>query len=116
MAFLPFILALTSTVFWLYVSCKCKNYSYLKNELLATIIILFFLAHPSLVRLMFALFSCTEIESGELWLINFMDIRCWGDSHTFYALAVGIPAIIVWGIGMPTATLRLLMKDKKNLD
>mmetsp|Transcript_11804 Transcript_11804/g.1765 ORF Transcript_11804/g.1765 Transcript_11804/m.1765 type:complete len:117 (+) Transcript_11804:504-854(+) len=116
MAFLPILLALVSVVIWLYISVKRHNYNYMRHELLATIVILFFLAHPSLVRLMFALFSCTEIEEGEFWLINFMDIECWGDTHTFYALVVGIPSIAIWGIGMPTATLKMLMKEKKNLD
>ena len=64
MSFVPLLLAMLSIAFWVAVSTYKKKYSYLKIEMVATVIILIFLAHPTLIKFMFSAMNCTEIETG----------------------------------------------------
>ena len=48
--------------------------SYLTTHGVATCVILLFLVHPTLIKIMFSIFSCREIENGELWLNENLEI------------------------------------------
>jgi hypothetical protein len=83
---------------------------------MSTIVVLLFLAHPSLTQSMFAVFSCTELDNRETWLITNLDIRCWDPTHTKYALTVALPFLLVFSIGIPTAVLGYLVRERAYLD
>ncbi|CAG9330612.1 unnamed protein product [Blepharisma stoltei] len=116
MSIIPTIIALVSIIFWGSVAIYKKTLKSFKNDLISTIVILLFLFHPNLVKSMFAVFSCREIDAGEYWLVQDLDIRCWDNRHVFYSLAVAVPSIIVWGIGIPTVSLYCLWRNKRKLD
>ncbi|CDW89726.1 UNKNOWN [Stylonychia lemnae] len=42
--------------------------------------------------------------------------KCYKGQHLFWALAVALPAMIVWGLGIPFFGLALLLRSKKKLD
>ena len=66
---------------------------------------------------MFSAFSCMEIEDGKMWLVENLEIQCWEEKHLFYVLAVALPSIVIWGIGVPALCLTLLYtKFKKRLN
>ncbi|CAG9330614.1 unnamed protein product [Blepharisma stoltei] len=116
MSIIPIIIAIISVLFWGSVAIYKKTLTSFKNDLTSTIVILLFLYHPNLVKSMFAMFSCREIEEGEYWLIDNLDIRCWDDRHIFYSVTVAAPSILVWGIGIPTLSLYFLWRNKRRLD
>jgi len=87
-----------------------------KNDIISTYVILFFMIHPNLIKMMFGALSCKQIESGEYWLVNNLDIRCWDDEHMFYVFSVVIPSIIAWGIGIPAVSLFFIWRMRKKLD
>ncbi|CAG9330615.1 unnamed protein product [Blepharisma stoltei] len=116
MSIIPIIIAIISILFWGSVAIYKKTLTSFKNDLTSTIVILLFLYHPNLVKSMFAMFSCREIEEGEYWLIDNLDIRCWDDRHIFYSVTVAAPSILVWGIGIPTLSLYFLWRNKRRLD
>ena len=58
MSFVPLLLAVLAILFWVCVSLYKKKISYLKIEMIATVIILIFLAHPSLIKFMFSAMNC----------------------------------------------------------
>jgi len=60
-------------VFWGMIAMKRHSIEVLKNQLVTTIIVLFFLAHPILVKTMFASFACMEID-GSFYLYEDLDI------------------------------------------
>ena len=64
-AILPAGLILVNFVFWLFVACFKANMMYLKREFIATLVILYFLIHPDLVKHFFFALSCREIEPEE---------------------------------------------------
>ena len=86
----------------------------MSGELVSTVIVVLFLIHPTVVKVMLSVFSCTRIEE-DWWLTDELNIRCWDDEHVSYGLRVALPALLGWGIGMPVVCLVLLFKHKKRL-
>jgi len=84
--------------------------------MITTIIVLLFLAHPNIIEAMFSAFACKEILTGEYWLLEDLDIRCWEGDHVLYAFTVALPGMIAWGIGIPLVALLLLIKNRKTLE
>ena len=64
-AFLPLGIMLASLTFWsaFYLCKTSSDKSKIKGRIIATIIILLFLIHPSIVQFMFNSFNCTEIDN-----------------------------------------------------
>lgn len=116
MSVVPIIIAFISFIFWIIIACYYKNIKYLTDELITTIVILLFLAHPNLVKVMFGAFSCKEITPNEYWLIDDLDIPCWDNDHIKYVTAIALPSIIVWGLGIPTISLYALFRNRKKLE
>jgi hypothetical protein len=114
-ALLPIGIIIACTIIWGIISGYKYSTKYLKQELVASIIILLFLAHSSIVKSMFSTFNCMELDPGEYWLLDNLDIRCWNEKHRFFALAVSLPGIIVWVIGVPTISLIMLYRNRKKL-
>jgi len=77
-----------------------------------SLVILYFLIHPDLVKQFFFALSCREIEPGERWLSKNYDIKCWEGDHLFYVLVVILPSVIVWGMGLPCVFLGMLYKNR----
>ncbi|CAG9326025.1 unnamed protein product [Blepharisma stoltei] len=116
MSLIPIVIGLISLLFWGTMAIYKRSAKTFKNDLISTIVILLFLFHPNLVKAMFGVFSCRELDSGEYWLVDNLDIRCWNSRHIFYSLVVAVPSIIVWGIGIPTVSLFFLWRNKRALD
>ena len=53
---------------------------------------------------------------GETRVKNDLEILCYRGSHTLWALGVALPALIVWGLGIPTFALFLLLKERNTLE
>ena len=117
MSLAPIIIAVIAAAFWGVVSVVKKNKSVFRNELFATILILFLLVHPFITKAMFSLFACTEIEgTSGYWLNENLDLECWSEKHYFYAFGVALPSIILWSILLPAVFLVLVIKRKKSLE
>mmetsp|Transcript_14795 Transcript_14795/g.27383 ORF Transcript_14795/g.27383 Transcript_14795/m.27383 type:complete len:1343 (-) Transcript_14795:57-4085(-) len=112
----PLILAFFALAYWSIHFRIYRRSSVFKRQLVATFVVLFFLVHPSQVKNNFAMFSCTEILSGEYWLNDNLDIRCYSARHSFYAITVVLPTLLVWGVGFPALILALLVKRKNRLN
>jgi len=111
----PIVFFAISSVCWLLVAVCKKSVSVLKNELIASGIMLFFLLHPSVMRVMFSAFNCEEIKPGEYWVSGLL-VRCWGGKHLVYALGVALPSIIIWGLGVPGLILGNMVVQRKRLN
>jgi hypothetical protein len=107
---IPAVCALLAFVFWSFVALIKKNWLYLKYEFISTVVVLFFLIHPSLVKAMFSVFNCRYLDEDRLWVVENLEIECWTEEHTFYALFIALPSIAVWGIGVPAICLVFLIQ------
>jgi hypothetical protein len=112
MAFSPFMLCFSTLLFWGTVKLvKKSGLSKIEmvNYTTATVIILLFLVHPTLVRLNILMLSCAEID-GTSYLDFYMEDECWTGDHLVIVLAIVIPSLVVWGIGIPVLALYILWK------
>lgn len=116
MAFIPFLFAIGSAIFWIIFSIYKSDYSYLKNQFVATITILFFLIHPFITKSAFSVYNCMYIEDEGYYLVNDLEIECFDDTHTFYIIVLATPTVITWVLGVPAVVLFFLSKRKNNLD
>jgi predicted outer membrane repeat protein len=117
MAIVPVILGLFAFLYWCLHYLVKRKKEVFKKELVATLVVLFFLIHPNIVKANFAMFSCIELEPGELWLNDNNDIRCYGSEHSLYAVVLALPVLVIWGIGVPTFILYyLIRKEQVKLD
>jgi hypothetical protein len=116
LSFLPLLMSLLGAAFWLPYALITRQWNKLRNELVTTSVVFFFLIHPSLVKFMFAFLDCRQLNVGEYWMNSFLNIRCWDGQHMKYALAVAMPSIALWGIGLPTICLIYLIKCRHKLD
>ena len=114
MAVIPGFIIILSFIIWGGYAIHKRDSGYLSTHGVATIVILIFLVHPQLIKLMFSIFSCREIE-GDLYLNENLEIQCWDEKHTLYAICVALPSIIIWGVGTPAAILVALVKNRKYL-
>ena len=96
-ALLPLVLMLCSILFWaVFYICKNRDERYkAKARIIATIIILLFLIHPSIVQLMFNSFDCMKIDD-ERRMTDDLNAVCWEGKHLKYILFVSIPSVIIW--------------------
>jgi hypothetical protein len=113
MAFMPIILGFFPCLYWSLNFLVKRKKTVFKKELVATLVVLFFLIHPNIVKANFAMFSCIELEPGELWLNDNNDIRWYGSEHSFYAVVLALPVLALWGIGVPTFILYYLIRTEQ---
>jgi hypothetical protein len=101
--------AIGSFIVWYF--CEGK----FKNIFLTSLVIVMFLIHPNIIKAMFTCLNCMEIDQGELWLKDSLDIECWTGEHLWATLFIALPGLVVWGLGIPTVTLFIMIKIKKQL-
>ncbi|CAG9312680.1 unnamed protein product [Blepharisma stoltei] len=114
-ALIPFVLIILLIIFWMILKLVKSSFPTFWDDFISTCIILLFLLHSSIVKKMFASMNCTEINNGEYWLEEDLDIKCWNYEHYFYVMTISLPTIIIWGIILPTVCLIALIRDKENL-
>ena len=112
---IPVLILLLSGVFWGLVSLLWRSKGYLKHQLVNSIVVMFFVAHPSIITFMFDMFNCREIEKGQYWLNSYLNIRCWDHLHSRYALLVALPALMLWGVLTPLLALLALISLRRRL-
>lgn len=113
-AFLPILLLGGLTLGWVFIMLRhSKNDDY-KPKFMGTLCVIFFLIHPSLTSYMFSIFSCMDLY-GDEYLVKNLDIKCWDETHSFYAVAVALPAILIWSIGVPFFIFLYLVKNRHKL-
>jgi hypothetical protein len=115
-ALLPGVLALISAAIWSVFAVRARDLRYLRTHFVATVLVLLFLIHPTLIKVMFSTFSCGVLEEGEKWLNDNLAIKCWEGDHLQYSILVALPSIIVWGIAAPAACLFALARYRSSLD
>ena len=112
---IPVFLGLLAVATWSLYSFFKRKYKYMRIHLLATLVILFFLLHPSVVKTLFSSMNCVELEDDEYWLEEDLAIQCWDSAHITAVLTVSVPGIIVWGISVPALCWSYLFRHKHSL-
>ena len=77
-------------------------------------VMLMFIAHPNIVQYMLYEFKCQDVD-GVQRLKYDLEIQCWTPLHNIFTFVVALPALIVWGFGMPVLAFWLLSKKQSEI-
>jgi hypothetical protein len=59
--------------------------------------------------------SCQNID-GTLRLYEDLEVVCYTSTHNAFAFGIALPGLIIWGLGIPSLGLALLLKYKDSLN
>jgi hypothetical protein len=109
----PILLLLACIAFWGIVG-KVKGYSRVefRGKLISTMIVVLFLVHPDIAKIMFSSFNCMQVDDKYRMKDNIRSI-CYQGEHLFYMSAVAFPSIGVWVLGIPLFAFLVLYKNKR---
>ena len=111
---LPVFLLCFAICLWICIKI-CTKMRAVPHKVVTSMVIIIFVLHPSLTKVTFSIFSCSELLPGEFWLIADMSIRCWDIHHLKNIVSIALPSIIVWVFGLPLLTLGLLYRSRQKL-
>ena len=115
-ALLPILLFLGSITFWyIYYSIYKDQVEKRAGRIAATVIILLFLVHPTIVQYMFSNFNCLDIDEDQR-IYDDLEVVCWNAEHINYSLMIAVPSIVIWGFGIPFFAWVILARNKEDLD
>ena len=114
---LPLIaLLFYSPIFFLLMKVKQLSYASFFKWMTTAFVVVVFTLHPTLTKFLFGLFNCIEIDKGEFWLREKMDVQCWTGEHLKWALTIGGPSIMIWVFSVPAMLLIILKRNKAFLN
>jgi hypothetical protein len=114
-ALAPLVIFFASSVFWTGFGFYRESNVYMKRENFTSIIVLFFLIYPNILRVMFSHFLCRNVDKFGLYLNEMTEIRCWEADHLKYSKNLIVPCIVIWGFAAPTFILVYMVKIRKKL-
>jgi hypothetical protein len=86
----------------------------IKDRVVSTIIIVLFLLHPNITLSTFMAFSCTSID-GTNRVFDDLEILCDEDAHKILSNIIALPAFLIWGVGIPSFVLFILIRNRNEL-
>ena len=113
-AIVPAVMMGLCLLFWGVVKLLSHT-EHTRQKMVATLVLIIFVLHTSLTKVMFAGFTCRELLPSQFWLVSNLSIRCWDRDHVQKLLTMAVPGIIIWVIGLPTACLVKLVSSKRML-
>ncbi|TNV88077.1 hypothetical protein FGO68_gene10837 [Halteria grandinella] len=84
------------------------------GKIVLTAIVILFLMHPTIVKEMFNLFNCKNIEGIERLYMD-LNVVCFEGLHSRAAQWIGIPSILVYGVGIPLMGFIVIFRNRNNL-
>ena len=115
MPFLVFVVVLCWRL--LYTCCK-KSMSLTKKKLndytILSLVLMTFLAYPMLTRLTLSTLKCPWV-GGQMWLMADLQEPCFQGRHMFHVLALTVPQLIIYVIGLPLISVIFITRNIKNL-
>ena len=85
------------------------------GKIMSTLVILLFFLQPTIVEYSVSDFNCYQIDN-QLRVKNDLTIICWSSVHYFFSLAVALPSLVCWGLGIPFFALILLIRNRGSLN
>ena len=72
----------------------------------------------NVIKIIFSLYLCTRLyrtDESEEYLIADYGIKCWNAEHNFWAYAIGLPNIFLWGFILPSFFFIKLYNNRTHL-
>jgi hypothetical protein len=87
----------------------------IKDKFVVTVCALLYLFYPTLCLFAFSLFTCINV-AGKNYLLADLSEECYAERHTAYVLAIGLPQLLLFVVGLPTAGLFFMIRNRERLD
>ena len=87
-----------------------------KRYMILSSIVILLTLHPTLVKQVLAFFKCSNLILGSTYLLADIDIKCGSSDHNVMLLGLGIPALIIYILGIPTFAGIYLYSKRSELD
>ena len=111
---LPFVVcAVFAILFGLFKLCR-RSSSFYRNMVISSITIIYFF-YPSLTEKVIGLFNCKTIEDESRFYYD-LELICWKGLHTYFAIIVGLPMIMLWVLGIPMLGITFLTVKRKSIE
>ena len=101
-------------IIWTTCSGRCKKcprkFRHVKNYMILSIVLLLFLAYPTLVKLCLSMLKCPLIADERYLMADLQEI-CFSGRHEMYIFMLTLPQIIGVIIGLPLMGLILILRS-----
>ncbi|CDW79374.1 UNKNOWN [Stylonychia lemnae] len=114
-ALMPILLFIICYFVWSIISCKKRDPQLLKSRAISSIVILLFFVYSNIVQQMLDAFNCIDVD-GEDRMKTDLEVLCFQGPHYFWSYGVAMPAMIVWGLGIPLFASQLMYHERHKLD
>jgi hypothetical protein len=76
--------------------------------------IMLIMTHNSITVHVFGMFECEYVgaSADSLYVVSDLTMKCWDTTHTFWALTVAVPALVLWVFGTPIMGATLLYVNR----
>ena len=85
-----------------------------KDKMVISFCVLVYLLYPTLCGQGFALFNCIRVGKKLYFLIDLQE-PCYEGRHFVWALAIGMPQLLLHVVGLPSAGLYMLYRNRHKL-
>eukprot|EP00741_Cyanophora_paradoxa_P011970 tig00020572_g11566.t1 len=87
-----------------------------KNYYVVCVLVSLYLVYPQITQRMFKLFTCKDLGGGRAFLQSDMEVDCNTWMFKAWQFFLGVPASLVYGIGIPLAAFFILYRHRHRLD
>jgi predicted outer membrane repeat protein len=83
------------------------------NDLSVTLIVSLFLVQSSLTKETLAMFDCVEVEGGQMYINEALEVNCNEEPYSTWAKSAGTMSMTLYVIGIPLGAFFILFKNRK---
>ena len=90
-----------------------------ESKSITIILVIIVFLQPNMLKFFLMLFICNNLyreDNPEYYLTSDYSLQCWDNNHLKYALGIGIPNIIIWGLVIPFILYQILKIYKYHLN
>ena len=93
---------------------KGRTWAYYHDRMVLTVVCILFLLYPTMVKQSLAALACEKVGQFYYLAVDLQEV-CYETRHLFFTLAVSLPQIFLYTIGLPMTATLILMRHRKML-
>jgi hypothetical protein len=114
---MPIVIIIIFCIFWIVMFWSCKKtFKHVRRYIIITIVWVIFLLHPTITKSILAMFEWEQIDEETRRMRMYLEYECWSYNHFFWFLAIGLPSMVLWIIGIPIMAFFILFRNRGNLE
>eukprot|EP00455_Lapot_gusevi_P014332 TRINITY_DN17119_c0_g1_i5.p1 TRINITY_DN17119_c0_g1~~TRINITY_DN17119_c0_g1_i5.p1 ORF type:complete len:634 (+),score=97.92 TRINITY_DN17119_c0_g1_i5:441-2342(+) len=95
-----------------------RVWTLVKDTYRTSVIVTFFLVHPSITRQTFLLLSCKKVglRGDDYYLTSDFGVQCWSQGHLLWVFFLAFPMFFLYVVGIPLLAIYVLKRSSHKLD